>query len=248
MDKRLRRGSNPFTEQLIEALQGDESALNPRYRLIDLNRRSLVGGVDKVRQRIGTDFIDALVDRLLGVNAVQNLWAPCETCLAQHRCAARHSVLTLRDPVLGPRLRSRLTDALQACHQRGEIHVTARELRAAISYIFFGFRDCSDLHADTSLVPEDFAERAFNASSRHRQGELLAELARFDPALDSHPGIDRALRRSGTPQESLGTLRRRAYFRIEIAQGTTSCRWVTGDWLVPGATLGPVSARPAYVC
>lgn len=208
----------PLNEQLLATLKGNDQMLNPRFRLINLNRRSLVGGIDSVNRRIGTDFLGALLDRLLGRQEARNPWTDCATCTAQDRCTARRSERTLVDPELGPRVRARLTAALQACHQRGEIHITARELRAALSYILFGIHDCQDLHADPGLVPGHFADRAFDATSPHRQGELLAELARFDPALDSNPAIDRALRLAARPGDSLASLRRRAYFEWEDAR------------------------------
>ena len=203
----------PFTLQLRAALQGDDDALHPRFRLIDLNLRSLVGGIDEASQRIGADFLGVLLDRLLGKQEPSDPWTPCAQCLAQHRCPTRQSVLALRDPVRSPQILARLTDALQACHQRGEIHITARELRAALSYIFFGLHDCRELHSDASQVLGHFADRAFNALSPNRQGELLAELARFDPALDSHPAVDRALRQTKPALHSpLASSRRIAYF------------------------------------
>lgn len=210
-------------EQLRLALEGDDKALHSRFRLIDLNSRSLVGGIDYDGQSISTGFLDALLDRLLGNRETTDPWAPCTLCIAQERCTARQSVIALRDPDRGRRIREQLTDALQACHQRGEIHITARELRAALSYIFFGIYDCRELHADQGLFSGHFADRVFDADSPNRQGELLAELARFDPSLESHPAIDRELRRAASSQISLATLRRSAFFgpdsNIHLAQG-----------------------------
>ena len=210
----------PFTLQLRAALQGDDDALDPRFRLIDLNLRSLVGGIDEADQRIGADFLGVLLDRLLGKQESSDPWVPCAQCLAQHRCPTRQSVMALRDPVRSPQILARLTDALQACHQRGEIHITARELRAALSYIFFGLHDCRELHSDASLAVGHYADRAFNALSPNRQGELLAELARFDPALDFHPAVDRVLRQTKSAQHlPLASLRRIAYFESELLVG-----------------------------
>jgi hypothetical protein len=95
--------------------------------------------------------------------------------------------VALRDQRTGPRLRARLADVLQAAHLRGEVHITARELRAALAFIFFGVHDCGELHAEPEWTPPRYWDRAFAADAPQRQGELLAELARFDPALDSNP-------------------------------------------------------------
>jgi hypothetical protein len=212
----------PLTEQLYRSLfdetDDEASEINPRIRLIDLNRRSLVGGV--VGDRIGTEFLVALLNRFLGADITPDPWQSCLTCSAQHRCTAWRSVQTLRHPVLGLQVRNRLGDALQACHLRGEVHITARELRAALIFTFFGVHDCAELHADPELAPPGYWDRAFAASASQRQGELLGELARFDPALDSNPLIDRHLLRdafksdtaSTEKADTLASARRKAWF------------------------------------
>lgn len=87
-----------------------------------------------------------------------------------------------------------------AVHLRGETHVTMRELRAALVYILFGLQYCSDYHATEQDDALPYWDRAFNAESPSRQGDVLRELIRFDPALDAHPHIDRALLH---PQQAL---------------------------------------------
>lgn len=222
-----RDGDTPFTEQLRDSLFGSHSQSNPRVRLIDLNYRSLVGGVND--GKISTVFVDALLDRFLGTHLEPDPWAVCGSCSAQHRCSARASVVELRDPKRGPHLRRRLSDALQACHLRGEIHITARELRAALVFIFFGVHDCQELHDNPELMPPPYWDRTFAAegsASAQRQGELLKELARFDPALDSNPIVDRFLLAqnlsgSNSDADRLASARRRAYFEwseVELAR------------------------------
>ena len=146
--------------------------------------------------------------------------------------------------------RGRLFEALQAVHLRGETHVTVRELRAALVFILFGVHFCDDYHegavaarrpavpayrdpgfgpypvpdaaapAAPALLP--YWDRAFDPQSPGRQGAVLGDLARFDPALDAHPRIDRHLVRptrdgarrgvAGYPELNLPSARRRAYF------------------------------------
>ncbi len=219
------REDSPLNEQLYAALfeseDDDELAIDPCIRLIDLNRRSLVGGIANGELR--ADFLSALLDRFLGVGQEVDPWAGCATCTAQHRCTASHSVQNLRAADTGPHLRARLADALQACHLRGEIHITARELRAALAFLFFGVHDCGELHADPELMPPRYWDRTFAANAPQRQGELLAELARFDPALESNPLLDRHLLRH-TPHgpndiaAALASARRRAWFEWDEAR------------------------------
>ena len=219
-----------LTEQLREVLMGKAIELDPGYCLIDLNQRSLVGGIDLGAHQLGTAFLDTLIGRLLGDGL--DRWQDCTTCSAQNRCAAWHSVCTLRDEEIGPRMRARLTDALQACHQRGEVHITARELRAALSYIFFGVHYCTELHNDPDLRPLAYYQRAFDAHSPHRQGELLGELARFDPALEADAGLDRELLKSAPPGEDrLGQARRRAYFERSWVSDIPAITLATGRYL-----------------
>lgn len=209
----------PLTRQLYVALfDGDSTSdehLDQHIRLIDLNRRSLVGGVES--GEIRATFLNALLDRFLGSDEPVDPWNNCSRCTAQHRCSAWQSVQSLRDPVLGSRVRTRFADALQACHLRGEIHITARELRAAVVFTFFGVHECTELHANPEIVPLHYWDRAFDADAPQRQGELLSELARFDPALDNNSLVDRVLLRGqsngiASPRVALASARRRAWF------------------------------------
>ncbi|KOR30062.1 hypothetical protein TI04_07115, partial [Achromatium sp. WMS2] len=208
--------TNYLAQQLRNILLGTSIHLDPRLRFIDLNQRSLVGGVDLATKTTTTEFINTLIDKLLGTTT--NYWLSCPNCPAQTRCSAWESVCTLRHPELGPVVRNHLITALQTCHQRGEIHITIRDLRATLSYIFFGTEYCTDLHAKPDFYPQRYFERAFNASSQHRQGELLTELAKLDPHLETTPILDRQLLKvskttplaPNTPR--LAWMRRRQYF------------------------------------
>lgn len=206
-------GETVLTSELAAALSRQSEELSPHIRLVELNNRSLVGGPDIARGIITTNFVDELVRRLVGGNAAASIWAPCRTCTAQARCTMKRSadmmgasgdLSILTD---GNRLRARLTDALQIVHNRNEIHITTRELKAAISYILFGLQACEDLHENPDLEPHDPADHAFNPESPARQGELLRELARLDPALEGHARVDRYLVGRGGPDPAHGARR-----------------------------------------
>ena len=128
----------------------------------------------------------------------------------------------MADKEIRSRARQRLFEALQAVHLRGETHITVRELRAALVYILFGVHFCQDYHSESDAPALSYWDRAFVPNSPGRQGEVLRELIRFDPALEAHPQIDRHLLSKPSPDSaktapsydhlSLESARRRAYF------------------------------------
>jgi len=236
-DYEYRYTSTPLTKMLWHALGGNLSNLPPHIRFLDLNNRSLVGGINLKGGggELTTDFLDRLLDKMLGGFAT-DVWQSCPTCSEQNRCPAWDSVKLLRHPELRPRVMGRLYEALQAVHQRGEVHITTRELRANLSYIFFGVYWCEDFHQGPEIQPWSYYDRAFQATSPHRQGELLKELTYLDPGLEAHPLIDRHLLGRGAAEKeglapsypdlpSLASARRRAYFE-----------WTEEQKIIIGAT------------
>ncbi len=239
----VRGGSTPLTGDLLEALGGG-NRLPAHIRLVELNNRSLVGGLRLDRGTISTEFVDRLIERLLGGDQAPAIWQPCRTCTAQSRCPMRHSADMMGvsdDPHVraqGALLRGRLTEALQAVHLRNEVHITARELKATISYVLFGLYACQDLHEQPELTLHHPADFAFNPESPKRQGELLRELARLDPALEVNARVDRYLVGHGSPNPAHGAprfrdatgqmlplrdARRRAYFAWSADQVVAVC-------------------------
>ena len=219
-----------LTKELYDLL-GDESAMGGSHiRFVSLNQRSIVGGLSQDKKRIDTRFVEQLLDKLYGGQQATEIWAPCQSCSANERCevfGAAH--------VFGPtglheekgssvrsKSRQRLFEALQAVHLRGETHITVRGLRAALVYILFGVNFCDDYHAGSDPQPIPYWDRAFSPDSPGRQGEVLSDLALFDPALEAHPQIDRRLMSKITddkdafapryPGLSIASARRRAYF------------------------------------
>ena len=238
------RGDTQLTEDLYAFLdaeheQGqDFSTVNvsQHIRFVSLNQRSLVGSISTDKSAIIAGFLESLLDRLYGAEKASEIWLPCQSCSAQERCEVFRATA-----IFGPEgtagkatqsleirthAREQLFSAFQAVHLRGETHITVRELRAALVYILFGIHSCQDYHAGSKeseqIQPQPFWNRAFSPQSPVRQGDLLRELARFDPALESHPQIDRILQQEATeheaaeyPSGSLGKLesvRRQAYF------------------------------------
>ncbi len=222
-------GETPLTTELYDLLGGEAALPESHIRFISLNQRSLVGGITPDQSRIETSFLERLLDQLYGGEKAPVIWVPCQTCSAQEHCEVFRATR-----IFGPdglpngapekiraRARERLFGALQAVHLRGETHITVRELRSALVYVLFGIHFCWDYH-DGPDVPVPYWDRAFSPNSPGRQGEVLRELARFDPALEAHPQIDRHLLRASSPDSSeiaphydtlsRDSARRRAYF------------------------------------
>ena len=232
-----------LTQDLFDLLQNESARQTSHIRFISLNQRTLVGDVSADAQEITTDFLNRLLDHLYGGSNAQAIWSPCQTCSAQERCEVFRAArlfgpdgFPVRDGLdIRKRARERLSEALQAVHLRGETHITVRELRAALVYVLFGVHFCDDYHAATDTAHPPYWDRAFHAESPARQGEVLRELIRFDPALEAHPQIDRHLTNQPIadtppsapryPDLSVESARRRAFFewsRDEIKQ-------ITGD-------------------
>ena len=227
-----RRGGSetPLTKELYDLLE-DEAAVPESYiRFISLNQRSLVGGITSDRKRIETSFLERLLDQMYGGEKASTIWAPCQSCSAKERCEVFRAARIFGpsgQPGAAPkdvrsRARQRLFEALQAVHLRGETHVTVRELRGALVYVLFGVHFCQDYHAGSDVAVLSYWDRAFSPDSPARQGEVLRELARFDPGVEAHPQIDRYLLSKPAPdnaksvphydQLTLESARRRAFF------------------------------------
>jgi hypothetical protein len=211
---------------------GDEDADIPTHiRFINLNARSLVGTIPGSSD--SSEFINELLDRMVGGANAAQVWQPCLNCSARDRCAAVKSARALarldKDACeQSERIRKRLLRIFRAVHQRNEVHITARALKAALSYILFGVHYCTDLHADSTLVPSAPYDLAFDEGSIARQGDLLSELARLDPGLGASPRTDRYLLSRARPDSThraprfpnlrLASARRRAFFEFSDEQ------------------------------
>lgn len=221
-------GETTLTAALLALVQGEAAAQASHIRFVNLNQRSLVGAISASEVQVDTTFLERLIDQLYGASVAPAIWTPCQSCSAKDRCEVFRAAKLFGPPTLPvvenaevrTRTRQRLLETLQAVHLRGETHITMRELRSTLVYILFGTHFCDDYHEGQDALP--YWDRAFQADSPLRQGEVLAEIARFDPALEAHPQIDRYLRSKPStdsnktaphyPELTLASARRRAFF------------------------------------
>ena len=227
-----RYGETELTDRLTACLDAGSDTPESYVRFVNLNHRSLVGGISEDGKEIESEFLDRLTNELYGGERSAEIWSPCESCSAQDRCevyraSRRFGPGALAEESVRRRSRERLYEALQAVHLRGETHITMRELRAALVYILFGVHYCTDYHRSNQDSHESasctYWDRAFSPRAAGRQGDVLRELPRFDPALEAQPQIDRQLRKLASAsdvgdfhriegEEVLESLRRRAFF------------------------------------
>ncbi|MFC1743402.1 NERD domain-containing protein [Candidatus Riflebacteria bacterium] len=217
--------STPLTEQLCQLLNGEHLKKGNYIRYIDLNQRSLVGSINYDSQKVSTEFLDSLVDNLYGGKNCFEIWKDCTSCVSKNRCKVFQAGQVFGpanfplnvEPQINLRARQRLFEALQAVHQRGEVQITARELRATLIFILFGIQRCSDYLANLEEDSLSYWDQAFDSSAPYRQGDVLAELVFLDPSLEAHPKIDRILQTDNNSLSNNNTLplesaRRKAYF------------------------------------
>lgn len=195
------RDSTPLMEDLYDALEREAVMEDSHIRFVNLNQRSLVGNIQLAAKTVDTEFLDRLINQLYGGDRAGSIWSPCQSCQAREYCEVYRATrlfgpadIPFSEPESARTFaRQRLYEALQAVHLRGEIHVTMRELRAGLVYALFGTHFCSDYHDGQAGNALPFWDRVFSPESPDRQGEVLRELARFDPALEAHPQLDRYL-------------------------------------------------------
>ena len=231
-DTEEKAGETRLTNALREQLEGNAPAHESHIRFVNLNHRSLVGSVAEDGKSFDTSFLDRMVDSLYGGDRAEETWRPCQSCSAQNGCQVYRATrffgpatIPGEDDDVRSRARERLFDALQAVHLRGETHITVRELRAALVYILFGTQYCDEYHQGDES--ETYADRAFSPQSAARQGEVLADLVRYDPGLEAHPKIDRYLLQSTKEDES--SIRRYPELTLKSARRHAYFEWAAGD-------------------
>jgi serine/threonine protein kinase len=148
-------------------------------------------GFVNLNLRALTSESSPVVPQLLTLLAAEPLWSPCESCRAKEVCYARGNAESLRDPVLGPRIKERIRKVLDVARLRRRLHITMRDLRSALAYSVAGDRTCAEIIslADKDGAAEMIAGRYYNSLFAGRE-----EVSGPQPAV----ARDRLLRLVGT--------------------------------------------------
>ena len=184
-------------------LAGEPTSTDDWLLLVNLNLRALT-----LPDTGDSDIVGATLDGF----ADPRLWDPCRSCRVHDECYARANASQLRDPVLGPRARERVRQALDIVRLRRRIHITMRDLRSALAFIVVGNRSCDeiaelvDMGAYAELAAGRLANSLFGASpdvatlgdATATRDRLLTAVAALDVARTADPAEDARLWALGT--------------------------------------------------
>lgn len=147
---------------------------------------------------------ESIVTRLLDGFTTPAHWSACQSCDLKDRCFARHNAITLRAPVAGAQVRSRIQQLYTLVHLKNDLHITLRDARSALAFTLTSGKTCDQIHdlyatdAPGQVLAGFYYNAAFGGNdpgsvvggSRDR---LLTSLRSLDPALADDPGLDRRL-------------------------------------------------------
>jgi serine/threonine protein kinase len=161
--------------------------------VINLNLRSVVAESSGE----GTSILERLVGRITD----QKFWHACESCDIKNKCYVYHNVTTFQDSVAGPKVLQRLKMLYTIAHLRGRLHITMRDLRSALAFMFVGTRDCDEIHrlyrdggeANQHRILNGLYFNSWMGGEDGSNDRLVSLLREIDVAEVSNPDLDREL-------------------------------------------------------
>lgn len=168
-------------------------AISGKVAIINLNLRSVIAN------REAKD--DSIFDHFLRRITLRQFWEACEQCDLKQRCYIYHNARTFMDPVAGPRTIERLKTLYTITHLRGQLHITLRDLRSALSYMLVGIRDCDEVHAlyqegtpqAIQAIMDSFYFNSWMGGKLGVSDRLITRLREIDIGEVSNPDLDRNL-------------------------------------------------------
>lgn len=213
---------------------GEDPELPTWMLIVDLNQRSIIAPDP---DQDGA----SIFDRQLQVLLKPEFWKPCQVCAFRAKCFIKFNVDTFSDAVSGLAVRARVRTLFEIVHLRRQLHTTMRDLRSALSWMFFRDQSCSDIARinSTSLSAADqlnwFYYSAFgnmkSDETNYQSADRLVRLLRqIDPARVSNPALDRILYFKGlTGLPSLSFENRSSVVIDELASWLLSSTWLAAQ-------------------
>jgi len=157
--------------------------------VVNLNRRSVVADEDELN--------GSIFDRMLLRMADPAFWEACDSCELAATCYVPHNARTIGHPDAGPKVIRRLKELYTLTHLRGRMHITLRDLRSALAYMFTSGRSCAQIHdLYRGDNPEEILDSFyFNswAGTPGTRDRLLRLLREVDVATVPEPALDRQI-------------------------------------------------------
>lgn len=200
-----------LAQTLRDGLRGAKSG--DGVLVVNLNRRSVVADEDELNKSI--------FDRMLLRMADPAFWEACESCELAATCYALHNARTISHPDAGPKVIRRLKELYTLTHLRGRMHITIRDLRSALAYMFTSGRSCEQIH---DLYRGDNLEEIldgfyFNswAGKPGTRDRLLRLLREVDVATVPEPALDRQIDYIGPDAgQAVMTVDNRGRYDVEL--------------------------------
>ena len=164
--------------------------------VVNLNLRSVVANsLSDDADALAED--DSIFARQISRLAHESFWEPCQGCDLKDRCYVFHNARSFQDPTASPQIIRRLKTLYTLTHLRGRLHMTLRDLRSALAFMFVGTRDCDEIHAlyqrgDRAAIAAGFYFNSWMGGDTPSADRLLTLLKDVDVGSASDPRQDRA--------------------------------------------------------
>jgi len=180
---------NWLGKEVHHYLEYDNFELNNSLAFINLNNRSVVD----IKEQ--DSIYDELLDVFLDKENKKQLWEPCKTenCSYANNCYIKYNVDTFRDDKKGEVVKNRLKEIILAVYLKKEKHITMRDIRSLISFIFFNKYTCNQLQNSIdngeNLLDRYYYNNTFNDIEQDRMVDILRQIDVADmplPKLENH--------------------------------------------------------------
>ena len=170
-------------------LEFDNYKLPDVLTFVNLNNRAIIEPENP------KSIFDNLLDILLDINEEKGIWSNCsqDNCEYSDRCYIKYNIDSFRDKEKGSVIRERLKELILLVYLKKEKHITMRDIRSVISFVFFNKYTCNQIqdsiNKDENLLDRFYYNNAFNNLELDRIVHLLSHIDVADvpiPKLENH--------------------------------------------------------------